>query len=135
MYVLEQNNSGCAVGQLKTMSDENRNFVLFSPTDPRMPRMVIPAVEVPNDFFSRPHDFAKYIYVASLVSWPETSLFARGKLYKLLGKAGDVEAETEGMLLANQVDTRIFSDHALSSLAYIDEEKWTFDQVGFAFGL
>lgn len=51
------------------------------------------------------------------------------KLYKSLGLAGDIEAETEGLLLANDVDTREFSAAALSSLPITEEVEWTIDEV------
>lgn len=53
------------------------------------------------------------------------------KLYKSLGLAGDVEAETEGLLLANDVDTREFSQAALSSLPITEALKWKIDEVCF----
>lgn len=45
--------------------------------------------------------------------------------------AGDVEAETEGLLLANDVDTREFSQAALSSLPITEAVEWKIDEVRF----
>lgn len=45
------------------------------------------------------------------------------KLYKSLGLAGDIKAETDGLLMANDIDTREYSSAALSSLpVLIDSE-------------
>lgn len=55
------------------------------------------------------------------------------KLYKSLGLAGDIEAETEGLLLANDVDTREFSAAALSSLPITEAVQWRIDEVCFSF--
>ncbi|VDN41486.1 unnamed protein product [Gongylonema pulchrum] len=52
------------------------------------------------------------------------------KLYKSLGLAGDIEAETEGLLLANDIDTREFSSSALSSLPITEACEWKIDEVG-----
>ncbi|VDN00888.1 unnamed protein product [Thelazia callipaeda] len=129
VFISEQKNCRAAVGMLKMMADGNRNWALFSPGDSRMPRMMIPAEQTPPSFFDRPQDFAKYIYVARMVEWQATAQFARGKLYKSLGLAGDIEAETEGLLLANDVDTREFSAAALSSLPITEAVEWKIDEV------
>ncbi|MCP9265072.1 Ribonuclease-like protein [Dirofilaria immitis] len=98
-----------------------------------MPRMMIPAEQTPATFFDRPQDFAKFIYVARMVEWQATAQFARGKLYKSLGMAGDIEAETEGLLLANDVDTREFSQAALSSLPITEAVEWKIDEKEFKY--
>ncbi|VDN21022.1 unnamed protein product, partial [Cylicostephanus goldi] len=54
MYIMEMKNCRAAMGQLKVMTDGNRNWALFSPTDSRMPRMMIPADQLPSGFFERP---------------------------------------------------------------------------------
>ncbi|KAL3991038.1 RNB domain family protein [Acanthocheilonema viteae] len=133
VFISEQKNCRAAVGMLKMMADGNRNWALFSPGDSRMPRMMIPAEQTPATFFDRPQDFAKFIYVARMVEWQATAQFARGKLYKSLGMAGDVEAETEGLLLANDVDTRQFSQAALSSLPITEAMEWKIDEKEFKY--
>ncbi|VDM40534.1 unnamed protein product [Toxocara canis] len=133
VFILEQKNSRKAVGMLKVMADGNRNWALFSPGDSRMPRMMIPADQMPAGFFERPQDFSKYIFAAHMVEWQATAQFARGKLYKSLGLAGDIEAETEGLLLANDIDTREFSASALSSLPISEGVEWTIDEKEFKY--
>ncbi|VDK85103.1 unnamed protein product [Onchocerca ochengi] len=133
VFISEQKNCRAAVGMLKMMADGNRNWALFSPGDSRMPRMMIPAEQTPATFFDRPQDFAKFIYVARMVEWQATAQFARGKLYKSLGMAGDIEAETEGLLLANDVDTREFSQAALSSLPITEAVEWKIDEKEFKY--
>ncbi|EJW74820.1 hypothetical protein WUBG_14271 [Wuchereria bancrofti] len=68
-----------------------------------------------------------------MVEWQATAQFARGKLYKSLGLAGDIEAETEGLLLANDVDTREFSQAALSSLPITEAVEWKIDEKEFKY--
>nr|CTP80735.1 BMA-DISL-2 [Brugia malayi] len=133
VFISEQKHCRAAVGMLKMMADGNRNWALFSPGDSRMPRMMIPAEQTPAAFFDRPQDFAKFIYVARMVEWQATAQFARGKLYKSLGLAGDIEAETEGLLLANDVDTREFSQAALSSLPITEAVEWKIDEKEFKY--
>ncbi|KAH7720689.1 RNB-like protein [Aphelenchoides avenae] len=133
VYISEHKNSRTATGQLKPMADGNRHWALFSPGDSRMPRMMIPADQLPHGFFERPQDFSKYIFVAKMVEWQATAQFARGKLYKRLGLAGDIEAETEGLLLSNEVDTREFSNAALCSLPISDARDWKIDEKEFKY--
>ncbi|VDK53630.1 unnamed protein product [Anisakis simplex] len=133
VFIMEQKNSRKAVGMLKVMADGNRNWALFSPGDSRMPRMMIPADQMPAGFFERPLDFSKFIFAAHMVEWQATAQFARGKLYKSLGLAGDIEAETEGLLLANDIDTREFSASSLSSLPISDGVQWSIDEKEFKY--
>lgn len=115
------------------MADGNRNWGLFSPNDSRIPRMFIPANELPEGFFDRPRDFTKFIFIARLVEWQATAQFARGRLYKSLGTAGDIEAETEGLLISNDIDTREFSQSALESLPFVEGVPWTIDEKEFKY--
>ncbi|VDO63770.1 unnamed protein product [Heligmosomoides polygyrus] len=133
MYIMEMKNCRAAMGQLKVMTDGNRNWALFSPTDSRMPRMMIPADQLPSGFFERPQDFAKFIFVARMVEWQATAQFARGKLERTLGVAGDVEAETEGLLFANNVDTREFSVSVMHCLPIFESKQWTIDEKEFKY--
>ncbi|PIO56990.1 hypothetical protein TELCIR_21609 [Teladorsagia circumcincta] len=93
MYIMEMKNCRAAMGQLKVMTDGNRNWALFSPTDSRMPRMMIPADQLPSGFFDRP------------------------------------QAETEGLLFANNVDTREFSVSVMHCLPIFETKQWTIDEV------
>uniref|UniRef100_A0A7I4Y1S2 Ribonuclease II R domain containing protein n=1 Tax=Haemonchus contortus TaxID=6289 RepID=A0A7I4Y1S2_HAECO len=133
MYIMEMKNCRAAMGQLKVMTDGNRNWALFSPTDSRMPRMMIPADQLPSGFFERPQDFAKFMFVARMVEWQATAQFARGKLERTLGVAGDVEAETEGLLFSNNVDTREFSMSVMHCLPIFETKQWTIDEKEFKY--
>ncbi|WKX92879.1 hypothetical protein Q1695_010704 [Nippostrongylus brasiliensis] len=133
MYIMEMKNCRAAMGQLKVMTDGNRNWALFSPTDSRMPRMMIPADQLPSGFFERPQDFAKFIFVARMVEWQATAQFARGKLERTLGVAGDLEAETEGLLFANNVDTREFSMSVMHCLPIFETKQWAIDEKEYKY--
>ncbi|KAI6209481.1 DIS3-like exonuclease 2 [Aphelenchoides besseyi] len=133
VYISEAKHPRSAVGQLKVMADGNNKWALFSPIDSRVPRLVISSNETPKGFFDRPQDFSKYLFIANLVEWQATAQFARGKLYKSLGQVGDIDAETEGILVSNDVDTREFSTLALSSLPVVDGVAWTIDEKEFKY--
>ena len=48
--------------------------------------------------------------------WLSDQQLVGGTLLKQLGQVGDIEAETEGILMANRIDTREFPDELLDSL-------------------
>ncbi|CAI4221259.1 unnamed protein product [Auanema sp. JU1783] len=133
VFISEVKNSRNAMGQLRVMADNNRNCALFSPTDPRIPRMMIPAAQLPQDFFERPQDYSKYIFAVKLEKWEETDLFATGHLLRTLGVAGDIEAETEGLLYQKNIDAREFSSAALSSLPITEASQWTIPEKEFTY--
>ncbi|KAI1707911.1 RNB domain-containing protein [Ditylenchus destructor] len=68
--------------------------------------MTIKKEDVPKEFLERPADFEKYLFVAELQDgWSESSKFGQGKLLKSIGNFGDITAETEGLLIVNNIDT------------------------------
>lgn len=81
------------------MADGNHNWALFSPADSRMPRMMVPADQLPSGFFERPYEFSRFLYISQIVEWPATAQFARGRLIKqIIGTEHD--SETEALILA-----------------------------------
>ncbi|KAL3108680.1 hypothetical protein niasHT_019201 [Heterodera trifolii] len=113
--IVEQRASRKMVGHIKPMKDSsgksNVKFILFSPTDSRIPRLLIPSNNAPMGFYDRPQDFERFIYLAELVQWRVDSRLAVGKLLDKLGLAGDIEAEHKGLLLVNGVDLRDYDEH------------------------
>ncbi|VDM64417.1 unnamed protein product [Angiostrongylus costaricensis] len=97
MYIMEMKNCRATMGQLKMMTDGNLNWALFSPTDSRMPRMLIPAEQLPSGFFEKP------------------------------------QSETEGLLFANNIDTREFSVPVMNCLPIIESKQWTIDEKEFKY--
>uniref|UniRef100_A0A915HL83 Ribonuclease II/R domain-containing protein n=1 Tax=Romanomermis culicivorax TaxID=13658 RepID=A0A915HL83_ROMCU len=121
VYIAEKVHSRMAAGCLKRMQDKNSNFALFSPNDPKMPRLMIPMSECPPQFDTRPQDFERMLYIARLTEWGESSKFAKGTLVKHLGFMGDIEAETEGMLAEYGVDSSDFDSLVIDCLPTIPE--------------
>lgn len=74
-------------------------------------------------------DYARYLFIAKLVEWQATAQFARGRLERTLGLAGDVDTETEGLLLSNGIDTREFPHTALIGLSTGENAQWKIDEV------
>ncbi|KAK6965281.1 DIS3-like exonuclease 2 [Biomphalaria glabrata] len=116
VYIYEKKNSRAASGRLKLMQDKNKRFALFSPSDSRIPRIIIPMSECPKDFYDRPDIYAQILYIARIQQWDETSNMPLGCLAKSLGEAGQIEPETEAMLIELDVDDTPFSDKVIECL-------------------
>ncbi|XP_076061919.1 uncharacterized protein LOC143037493 isoform X9 [Oratosquilla oratoria] len=103
VYILERKHTRLGAGQLKLFADKNPNFALFSPTDYRLPRMKIPMIQCPKELMLRPDELKNRIFMARIVQWREPK-FAMGELVRDVGAVGDIEAETEAMLLEHGID-------------------------------
>ncbi|KAM6152350.1 DIS3-like exonuclease 2 [Erethizon dorsatum] len=120
VYILEKKHSRAATGILKLLAEKNsdlfRKYALFSPSDHRVPRIYVPLKDCPQDFVTRPKDYASTLFICRIVDWKEDSNFALGKLAKSLGQAGEIEPETEGILTEYGVDFSDFSSEVLECL-------------------
>ena len=127
VYIIEKKHSRVASGNLKPFPHSKEcPDGCFSPADSRLPRIRIPRDQCPPGFFDRPRDFENTLLVARIVSWPETSsrdsFLAVGSIARSLGEAGEIEPETEGILLEYGIDSGPFSDEALACLP--QETPW-----------
>uniref|UniRef100_A0ABI7Z8A3 DIS3-like exonuclease 2 n=1 Tax=Felis catus TaxID=9685 RepID=A0ABI7Z8A3_FELCA len=120
VYILDKKHSRAATGFLKLLADKNselfRKYALFSPSDHRVPRIYVPLKDCPQDFVTRPKDYANTLFICRIVDWKEDSNFALGHLAKSLGQAGEIEPETEGILTEYGVDFSDFSSEVLDCL-------------------
>ncbi|XP_052267477.1 DIS3-like exonuclease 2 isoform X2 [Dreissena polymorpha] len=114
--IIERKHSRACTGQIRPMQDKHCGRALFAPNDHRMPRIMIPIENCPKDFLGRPDDYARNLFVARVTDWRSDSMMADGCLHKSLGEAGEVEPETEGMLIENGVDYDEFPQQALDCL-------------------
>ncbi|KAK3795592.1 hypothetical protein RRG08_010546 [Elysia crispata] len=110
VYIYERKHSRAASGRLKLMPDKNKNVALFCPSDSRVPRIHIPMSECPKDFYQRPGDYASTLYIARIRKWDDGMKLPHGSLARSLGEAGQVEPETQAMLIEMDVDDSPFSE-------------------------
>ncbi|XP_071522150.1 uncharacterized protein [Panulirus ornatus] len=115
VYILERKHTRMGAGTLKLFGDKNPNFAFFMPSDHRLPRMKVPMRQCPPDFMVRHQDYLQRIYLCKIVQWREPK-FALGELVRDVGAVGDVEAETEAMLLEHGIDYAEFPDTVLQDL-------------------
>ncbi|XP_020795191.2 DIS3-like exonuclease 2 isoform X1 [Boleophthalmus pectinirostris] len=114
VYIVEKKHSRAVTGFLKFLPD--KKFAMFSPTDHRVPRINVPLSDCPQDFSSRPDDYANTLFICRIVDWPADNNFAQGLLAKSLGQAGEIEPETEGILTEYEVDFSDFTTEVLDCL-------------------
>ncbi|XP_078120727.1 DIS3-like exonuclease 2 [Sander vitreus] len=114
VYIVEKKHSRAVTGFLKFLPD--KPFAMFSPVDHRVPRINVFLADCPEDFSSRPGDYSNTLFICRITSWAADSNFAEGQLAKTLGQAGEIEPETEGILVEYDVDFSEFSDEVLDCL-------------------
>nr|XP_006637784.2 PREDICTED: DIS3-like exonuclease 2 isoform X2 [Lepisosteus oculatus] len=114
VYIVERKHSRAVTGFIKHLPE--KDFAMFSPVDHRVPRVNVPLADCPEDFRSRPGDYASTLFICRITGWPDDSNFAEGRLAKSLGQAGEIEPETEGILMEYDVDFSDFSDEVLRCL-------------------
>lgn len=127
VYIIEKKHTRVVSGHLKPFPHPKEcPDGCFSPTDSRSPRIRIARKDCPPGFFERPRDFENTLLVARIVSWPESSsrdsFLAIGTIVRSLGEAGEIEPETEGILLEYGIDSGPFSDEVLACLP--QEAPW-----------
>ncbi|XP_066958453.1 DIS3-like exonuclease 2 isoform X9 [Macrobrachium rosenbergii] len=118
VYVVTRKHPRTAAGTLKLFADKNPHLALFSPSDYRIPRLKIPMAQCPPDFMARHQDYLSRIFLAKIVEWNEPK-FAFGALVRDIGQVGDIEAETEALLMENDVDYSEFPEAVTKDLPSI----------------
>ncbi|XP_068219818.1 uncharacterized protein Dis3l2 isoform X3 [Palaemon carinicauda] len=118
VYIVTRKHPRTAAGTLKLFADKNPHLALFSPNDYRIPRLKIPMVQCPPDFIVRHQDYLSRIFLAKIVEWNEPK-FAFGALVRDIGQVGDIEAETEALLMENDVDYSEFPEAVTKDLPSI----------------
>ncbi|RNA34144.1 DIS3-like exonuclease 2 isoform X1 [Brachionus plicatilis] len=126
--IIEKKNNRWAVGHLKLFQDKNKEFALFSPNDSRIPRMKIKLDECPSDFYQNPQIYANTLFMAQILDIPSNSKYAIGELKRSIGQDGNIEAETEAILMENGIDYSEFTDEVIQSLP---ATPWSIPQEEF----
>ncbi|NWH35976.1 DI3L2 exonuclease, partial [Chloropsis hardwickii] len=120
VYILEKKHSRAATGFIKLLADRNselfKRCAMFSPVDHRVPRVYVPLADCPPDFVAKPEAYSQMLFICRIVDWKEDSNFASGQLCKSLGQAGEIEPESEGILMEYGVDFSDFSPEVLECL-------------------
>lgn len=85
------------------MPDKNRFFAELLPRDTRIPRIRIPQICWPQNFYKMPQQYENVLFLAQIVNW-EDARFAVGMLKENLGSNGNLKVETEVILKEHSLD-------------------------------
>ena len=130
VYLAEKKHSRTACGMLRPYRSHRFGFALFSPVDRRLPRVMIPLNECPQDFINDPEKYKKVLFIGRVSSWDERIPFASGSITKNLGEAGLIDPETEAILINNDIDCSHFHEDVLKDLP--DPTAWKVTSVELA---
>ncbi|XP_054159882.1 DIS3-like exonuclease 2 [Oppia nitens] len=122
--IVESNHIRIAGGKLTHMKDKNQNWALFVPNDSRFPRLRIPMNLCPHDFYYHPQHYSDTLFVAKIEEWKTTDHFPSGSLIRQLGNAGDIDVESDLILIENNIESEEFPDEAYYGLPNITDNEW-----------
>lgn len=117
IQVVKRNHPGLAGGFIKNYSDTH---ALFSPTDSRVPRMLVDILECPPDFATQPDRYKDVLFVAKLIDWIGRDTLATGTIVKILGDSNMIESKMEALLIENQIFDEDFPPDAYKELEYLE---------------
>jgi len=116
VYLIEKKHPRVGTGHLSIYRNNAFGFALLSPIDNRLPRLMIPLNECPENFKQRPKDFDTTLFVVYITGWNCNMAFATGKLMRSLGEAGHIAPETEAILINNNIDSAPFNQDVIDCL-------------------
>lgn len=124
--IIKKNHMGIAGGFLRYHSPK---FAIFSPTDPRVPRMLINIRECPIDFAVQTERYKSVLFVAQINSWDGAENFAVGSLIRIVGDCDSIQSRMDALLLEHQIYDEDFPPDAHTELDYLNNlpKNW-FDQ-------
>ena len=96
---------------------ETENYVFFKPADARYPHCILPRMQLPNAYREDPFQQQKNIYLAEIASpWTSTSRLPMAMNVRSVGETGTIQAETEALLIQNEINHGYFTEEQLQPL-------------------
>ncbi|KAJ8320151.1 hypothetical protein KUTeg_001738 [Tegillarca granosa] len=130
--IVEPKHSRACSGNISFLSGNIGKYkVRFSPMDSRIPRILIPINDCPKDMV-KPREHDNTLFIARITDWLDNSLMAHGTLMRSLGEAGEIEPETERILIENDVDYSEFPQKSLDSLP-VQNLPWVIPEIEFSY--
>jgi protein SSD1 len=103
----------------------NVKFVAFLPMDAKMPRCLVPVHQTPAAFQRDPDSWQEKLVQVDFLAWRDTAFMPLGRFRRVVGEAGDIDAETQALLIQYHVDSDEFSQAALADLPIQEGETWS----------
>lgn len=108
------------------MPDKNRFFAQLIPRDARIPRIRIPQISWPQNFYRSPQLYENVLFNVQIVNW-DNDRYAVGMIKENLGISGDLKVETEVILKEHSLDTTPYTieetNVCLKHFNEVDEEE------------
>lgn len=118
----DENNDNNMNQRKKKIENDNK-YVKFTSCDIRNPQLIIPIQTLP-EFLLKDHiKFKNHLFLAEITDWKSDSLYPSGKIIKNFGKMGDIDVETEIMLISFSINKDDFPDQALAEYQEIFPDK------------
>lgn len=111
--ILENRHSGRVIGSIAPLTKTNRKhkrYVAFNVRDTKVPNILIGSDGIPkNEELTD-----KQLMVAQITGWRLDQ--PKGKIVKIIGEKGQLQAENEAILLQNNLKPEPFAQHILDQL-------------------
>lgn len=113
--ILEKRHSRLCVGTFMPYSTNDSQFIKFTPRDHRIPIMRIYKQNWPEAIFSNQFsEIETVIYQAEIIDWKND--IPIGNVLKSIGKCGDLEVESQAILVEYDLDVSPYSEAVITSL-------------------
>ena len=116
--LLEKRNCRSTTGHIKLNENKgfSNDFVLFSPVSSSFPRLLLHRSCIKKE--QNNIDFEKILFVARIIDWSEFQNIPIGQLGEVIGKKGEVETETQRILIDHGIDDKEFSEEVCTSFPH-----------------
>ncbi|KAL9245534.1 hypothetical protein vseg_019176 [Gypsophila vaccaria] len=106
------------------------DYVHLIPSDPKLPKMIIPVISLPTDIKKRLDDgdasVETELVSARIDYWEEGSLLPQASVVCSFGRGGEVEPRIAAILFENAISSAEFS---LESLSCLPDDSWQVPQT------
>eukprot|EP00123_Amoebidium_parasiticum_P017821 comp23998_c0_seq1/m.42718 comp23998_c0_seq1/g.42718 ORF comp23998_c0_seq1/g.42718 comp23998_c0_seq1/m.42718 type:complete len:941 (-) comp23998_c0_seq1:35-2857(-) len=133
--ILEKVHNRVAIGLVVGLAGQGpQKFVQFKPLDSRVPRLMVPTSDLPDDVFVKGTTtvavaYKTKLFSAQIVNWTTQGHMALAKIISQLGEAGDIEAETAALMVEYSVESAPWNEDALQCLP---KAPWTIPEEEIA---
>ncbi|XP_055529978.1 DIS3-like exonuclease 2 [Wyeomyia smithii] len=113
--ILEKRHSRLCVGTFMPFSPNSSQFIKFTPRDHRIPIMRVYKQNWPEAIFKNQFsEIESVIYQAEIIDWKND--IPVGNVLKSIGKCGDLEVESQAILVEYDLDVSPYSEAIIKSL-------------------
>jgi DIS3-like exonuclease 2 len=126
VQIIREGHKRVCVGSIKVYNKKLQK-ALVSPSDNRIPRIVVKLTDLPSDFCKNHIKYENTLFACRLCEWAENSPFPNGEIICVVGEAGEIEPETMRILIEQDIDYEEFSSALLQCLPSCD--SWTIPHV------